>query len=103
MFSARVTVLYTSDQYDYGQHYYRIGQQTSMTFQVQACNDAHVVMFDHYLGIAAYEIVIGGHGNLLSFLRNARFSSNVVTVSCQSHLFVHLIMLLRRISFGLFH
>jgi hypothetical protein len=73
-------VLHTIDGYNYDQHYYRVGSQTSIKFEVQACNDAHVVMFDHYQGLAAYEIVIGGHGNTLSFLRNARFSSNILTV-----------------------
>lgn len=80
-FSARVFRLYTSDQYNYGQHYFRVGSQTSATFQVQACNDAHVGLFDNYLTQEAYEIVIGGGGNKYCFLRRARLIENKVSVN----------------------
>lgn len=103
LISARVAVLHTIDEYNYNQHYYRIGQQTSITFQVQACNDAHIVLFDHYQGLAAYEIVIGGHGNTLSFVRNARYSSNVVTVTMFLFFYLFLSMYCKLYSVSLFY
>jgi hypothetical protein len=81
VYIARAIGLYTSDQYSYNQHYFSIGTKTSVKFQVQACNDAHVVLLDSYMRIEAYEIIIGGGGNTLSFLRRTRGVDNKVTVS----------------------
>lgn len=80
MFSARVFQLHTTDEYNYQQHYFRVGSQTSVVFQVQACNDAHVGLFDNFMAQEAYEIVIGGSSNTFSFLRRARLTENKISV-----------------------
>jgi len=48
---------------------------------VQACNDAHIGLFDNYLDQEAYEIVIGGGDNLRSYVRRSRLVENKVSVS----------------------
>lgn len=76
-FSARVMHFFTDTQYDYNRYRYNVGSdKTSATFQVKACNDAHIGLFDKQDTDTAYEIVIGGSSNKWSYIRRKRLVEN---------------------------
>jgi len=80
LFIARVFEFKTTTTYAYDQFYLHLANQSSSTFMVQTCNDAHVGLFDYFLAEKAYEIVIGGDGNKQSFIRRTRLQENQVAV-----------------------
>ena len=55
--------------------------QTSATFRVAACNDAHVALFDNHQTDVAYEVIIGGSGNAFTIIRRKRLQDNKAEVS----------------------
>jgi len=79
--SAEVYRLSTTTLYSYDQHSYRVNaRETFLTFNVQACNDAHVALFDQFGTMEAYEVVLGGSSNTQSSIRNVRQQDNKVSV-----------------------
>lgn len=52
---------------------YRLGGQTAITFEVKACNDAHIGLMPSTRDAGAiYEIVIGGWSNRKSVIRRSK-------------------------------
>jgi len=60
---------YTPVYYNYNKVWYRAEGQSSIMFQVQACSDAYVGLFDQYMIEMAYEIAIGETSNTMSSIR----------------------------------
>lgn len=74
----------TSDQYDYkviGREFITVpGDETFMLFQVEACNDAHILLMQsNSTTDDIYEIVIGGWNNTRSLIREERLGPNLAT------------------------
>lgn len=76
----------TPNAYNYNNFNKRIDDQTSVVFRVQACNDAHVVLFDKHQTNVAYEIVIGGSSNEWTYIRRAKLTENKASV-CSEYTF----------------
>jgi len=79
--SAKLYRFFTSNIYDYGPYQLRLNDQTWATFKVQACNDAHIGLFDNYMTEEAYEFVLGGFTNTKSSIRRQRLLEDKVSVS----------------------
>lgn len=58
-------MLYTS-AYPYSAYWYRIGEQKAIVFQVQACGNAYVGLFNQHQAELSYEFLIGGNSNTRS-------------------------------------
>jgi hypothetical protein len=70
--TAQEVQLSSGTQYSYASFWYRVGAQTSLTFEVQACSNAFVGLFDQHMVEMAYEVSIGGDLNTMSSIRRAR-------------------------------
>lgn len=71
---------HTLDKYDYQQFTRNVDTETSVSLAVAACNDAHLILFNHHLNEVAYEIVIGGSGNQFTIIRRQRLENNKAEV-----------------------
>ena len=70
MTSVRVT---TMPSRNYNQLSKSVVGQNSLVVRVQACRDAHIALSQLFNNIitGTYEIIIGGYGNMKSFIRDA--------------------------------
>ena len=81
MIIGRAIRLFTPDNYSYQRVGFSSFYATSVIFKVQACNDAHVGLFEvlDTSGKFPYEIVFGGSKNQWTYIRNQSLISNVAS------------------------
>lgn len=70
-----VLSFYARAQYNLEQIVHRVTDLSALAFKVKACQDAHVVLFDHYHTDYAYEIVIGSSKNNYTNIRTKRYTT----------------------------
>ena len=74
MFTATSLRFYTKNEYSYERVQFRVDGTFWAPFKVQACNDAHIALFDHHKTDVAYEIVIGSSENQNTIIRKGLLS-----------------------------